>query len=302
MMLAVFTKNLSNPAYAAARLGAERAAALWGATVTHHVPATPDDPAQQSALIHQALAQRPDAFVLTPVHPTRVGAALAAIAAAGIPIFGFVNRLQPGVAVSYVGASDAQLAVRIAGHLVQHLVEHRGARGGIAIVEGPADSITSQERVAAFDAAVSAATRQHPGIRVVARCSGAYQRESACVAFTELLRQHETIDAVLAANDIMAIGVLDALHAVGRQALVVGVNAIPQAIDAIREGRMLATADFNAMQMCYLATECAIRHLRGEAVPAEIELPVAIVDRHNCALWDLPYEQRHLATLQETMA
>jgi ribose transport system substrate-binding protein len=62
---------------------------------------------------------------------------------------------------------------------------------------------------------------------------------------------------------------------------VVGVNAIPQAIDAIREGRMLATADFNAMQMCALATECAIRHLRGEAVPAEIELPVAIVERRN---------------------
>ena len=112
MKLAVFTKNFSNPAYAAARLGAERAAARLGATVTHHVPSTPDNADQQSALIHQALAQppelRPDAFVLTPVHPTRVNAALAAITAARIPIFGFVNRLQPGVAVSYVGASDAQ--------------------------------------------------------------------------------------------------------------------------------------------------------------------------------------------------
>lgn len=302
MKLAVFTKNLSNPAYAAARLGAELAAARLGATVTHHVPSTPDDPDQQSALIHQALAQRPDAFVLTPVHPTRVNDALAAIRAAHVPIFGFVNRMQPGVAVSYVGASDAQLAQRMASYLVQHLVKHSNSCGRIAIVEGPVDSITSQERVAAFDAALDAAARRYPGIHVVARCGGAYQREPARVAFAELLRQHESIDAVLAANDIMAIGVLDALQAASRQALVVGVNAIPQAIDAIRDGHMLATADFNAMQMCYLATECAIRHLRGEVVPAEIELPVAIVDRHNCALWDLPYEQRHLATLKETMA
>jgi len=62
---------------------------------------------------------------------------------------------------------------------------------------------------------------------------------------------------------------------------------------------MLASADFNAMLMCSLATECAVRHARGEAVPREIELPVAIVDRSNCERWDLPYEQRPLPTLSE---
>lgn len=97
----------------------------------------------------------------------------------------------------------------------------------------------------------------------------------------------------------MAIGVLDALDAAGRQAAVVGVNAIPQAIEAIAQGRMLATADFNAMQMAYLATECAVRHLRGESIPARIELPVQIVDRSNCAQWNLPYEQRPVLTLEQ---
>jgi ribose transport system substrate-binding protein len=291
MKLAVFTKNFSNPAYAAARLGAERAAAMFGAEVVHHVPQTPDDPEQQSALVHEALAGKPDAFVFTPVHPSRVNDAIAAIRAAGVPIFGFVNRMEPGLAESYVGASDTRLASDIAAYLMAHL---RG-RGRVAIVEGPADSITSQERVAAFEAAV----RLHPGIHIVARCDGRYQREPARHAFAALLKAHEGIDAVLAANDIMAIGVLDALQATGREATVVGVNAIPQAIDAIRAGRMLATADFNAMQMCFLATECAIRSLRGEAVPREIELPVAIVDRSNCEQWDLPYERRPLATLKE---
>jgi len=41
----------------------------------------------------------------------------------------------------------------------------------------------------------------------------------------------------------MAVGVLDALQAAGREAAVVGVNAIPEAIAAILAGRMLATAD-----------------------------------------------------------
>jgi ribose transport system substrate-binding protein len=291
--LAVFTKNRSNPAYAAARLGAERVAAALGAEVTHYVPEAADDPAQQSALVVQALATAPDAFVFTPVHTSKVDAAVASIGAAGIPIFGFVNRMAPGLCVSYVGSEDTRLAGDIAGYLFKHL----GGEGRVAIVEGPADSITSQERVAAFDAAAA----RHPGIRIVARCSGGYQREPARDAFAQLLAAQPQLDAVLAANDIMAIGVLDALQAAGRRAAVVGVNAIPQAIEAIASGQMLATADFNAMAMCALATECAIRHHRGEAVPAQIELPVAIVDRHNCAAWDLPYAERRLPTLKEVM-
>lgn len=291
MKIAVFTKNLSNPAYAAARMGAERAAAMFGAEVRHYVPETPDDPVQQSALVAHALAARPDAMVFTPVHPTRVNDAVAAIHASGVPIFGFVNRLPVGPCVSYVGSSDARLAEDIAEFLFAHL----HGRGEVAIVEGPSDSVTSIERVAAFEAAA----RRHPGIRIVARCNGAYLREPARVAFTELLRGHDRIDAVLAANDIMAIGVLDALDAARRKAVVVGVNAIPQAVEAIGAGRMLATADFNAMQMCFLATECAIRHGRREAVPAEIELPVALVHGGNWRQWDLAYEQRPLSTLKD---
>lgn len=74
--------------------------------------------------------------------------------------------------------------------------------------------------------------------------------------------------------------------------LIVGVNAIPEAIAAIAAGRMLATADFNAVAMSEIATEAAVRHLRGEAVPAEIILPVQIVDAGNCARWDAPFEAR----------
>ena len=55
---------------------------------------------------------------------------------------------------------------------------------------------------------------------------------------------------------------------------------------------MLATADFDAMSMCALATEAAIRHLRGEFVPREIDIPVQIVDAANAATWDLPFASR----------
>ena len=62
--IAVFTKNRTNPAYEAARLGADRVAERFGATTTHYVPDVPDDVPQQIALIGRAIAERPDAAVL----------------------------------------------------------------------------------------------------------------------------------------------------------------------------------------------------------------------------------------------
>ena len=294
MRLAVFTKNLTNPAYGAARLGAERAAAaLGGVEVLHFVPQTPDDPEQQIALIDQALAldPRPDAFVLSPVHATKVDPAIRRIAAAGIPMVGFVNPIDAAPMAGYVSSDDFALAQAIADHLFHHL----GRRGRVLVVSGPGQSYTSQERLRGF----RAASERCPDIQWAGVIAGDYARNVARERASAWLAAHGPVDACLVANDIMAIGVLDALDDTRQQAVVVGVNAIPQAIDAIAAGRMLATADFNAMQMACLATECAVRHLRGEATPPRIELPVQIVHQGNCTQWDLPYEQRPVITLEQ---
>ena len=107
-----------------------------------------------------------------------------------------------------------------------------------------------------------------------------------------LLQTTQHLDAVLAANDVMALGAIDALRAANRQAVVVGVNAIPEAVAAIKSGALLATANFNAMNLAALAVEALLRRLRGETVPREIMLPTTIVDRSNAEAWDLPFEQR----------
>ena len=79
-----------------------------------------------------------------------------------------------------------------------------------------------------------------------------------------------------------------------RRKPIVGVNATPEGVKAIKAGELLASASFDAMQMACLAVEAAIRVLSGERVPAEIVLPVEVVDRANCEAWDLPYEHRPL--------
>jgi ribose transport system substrate-binding protein len=90
----------------------------------------------------------------------------------------------------------------------------------------------------------------------------------------------------------MALGVIEALDAHGTRAIVTGVNAVPDGIDAIKRGKLLATADFDALKIASVATEAAIRHLRGEHVPREIILPTQIVDAANYTAWDKPLEAR----------
>jgi ribose transport system substrate-binding protein len=234
---------------------------------------------------------RPDAIVLAPVHPTRVNEALLRIQAAGVPLFGFVNPIPVGRCISYVSSDDYRLGAEVAAHLYRHL----GGKGDVLLVSGPEDSVTSVPRVRAFHDAA----RGYPGIRLHGPCMGAYDRGRARGEVEQWLSRNPAPRAVLAANDAMALGALDALREAGSAAAASGVNAIPQAIAAIKHGDMLATADFNAMGMAALATECALRHLRGETVPQRIELPVQIVDRANCSHWDLPFEQRPIPTLEE---
>lgn len=291
MRIAVFTKNWTNPAYAAARLGAARVAKRFGAETVNFVPQAPDHPVEQSRLIDEALAMRPDAVVLAPVHPTRVNEALLRIQAAGVPLFGFVNPIPAGRCLTYVGSDDYRLGAEVAARLYRHL----GGKGDVLLVSGPDDSVTSVPRMRAFHDAA----RGYPGIRLLGPCMGAYDRQRAGEAVAQWLSRNSHPRGVLAANDAMALGALDTLREVGSAAAICGVNAIPQAIAAIKEGAMLATADFNAMGMAALATECALRHLRGEPVPERIELPVQIVDRVNCSCWDLPFEQRPIPTLEE---
>ncbi len=282
--IAVFTKNRTNPAYEAARLGAERTAARNEARILHFVPVKPDDVEEQIALVEQAIAARPDAVVFVPVHLTALNASVRQLNAAGIPVVNYINRLAEGRFVSFVGSDDYRLARDIAAYLFRHL----GGKGDVVMMGGVPGSVTSLDRVRGFLDAV----KECPGVRIVANLTGDYQEDTARRVMAEWLQGSSRMDGVLSANDVMSLGILSALEAAGRRVPVIGVNALPEAIDSIKAGKLLATVDFDALKISCIATEAALRHLRGEAVPAEIILPVSIVDRSNYQPWDKPLGER----------
>lgn len=99
---------------------------------------------------------------------------------------------------------------------------------------------------------------------------------------------------MLATNGAMARGAPEAPDSARLSIPVVGMNAMPEAITAIRAGRMRAPVGVDAPALVCTALMAALRVLEGEAVREVIELPAEVIGRENCAEWDCPYEERPL--------
>jgi len=290
--LAVFTKNRVNPAYAAARLAADRVAAESGARTLHFVPTTPDDVGQQKALVSEALAAVPDAVVFVPVDDRQMVPDLARFADAGIPVVTCINRME-GKVVSFVGSDDVAVGLTAAKALFGAL----GGSGRIVAIEGTPAAPTSRDRSIGLRNALAEA----PGIRLVDSGVGSFQQAPARAEMARLLVEQGEIDGVWTSNDVMAFGVLEALAAAGRTAKVVGVNGLPEAIDNIERGTMQASVDFSAFNIAGIAALAALRHLRGEAVPASIMVPAALIDRSNFQRWKVPFALRPTPLWEEVI-
>ena len=281
--IAVFTKNTTNPAYAAFRLAADQVARASGAATVHFVPQRPDDVGEQTAFVEQVLADRPDAVIFIPVDDVAMVAPVAKLNAVGIPIVLAANVL-PGRFVTFIGADDDDIGYRQAKYLFDHMV----GRGRIVVLEGPPAAPTNRARLAGYRRAFA----ETPAIQVLASAVGHFQQSDGKRVMAQLLRDHPAIDAVLSANDSMALGALEALDAAGRSATVIGINGILAAVREIAAGRMLASVDFNMFKIGCTATRAAIRCLRGEPVPERIILPTEVIDKSNCDAWLTPVEQR----------
>jgi ribose transport system substrate-binding protein len=291
----MFTKNRENPAYTAARMGADRVAARMGARITHYVPVVPDSVTEQQAFVEQAIITKPDAVLFVATDAEAMVPSIQNLNAARIPVFSFVNRLVGGEWVNHSGSDDIVLAKDIANYLFLN----NNYRGRILVLAGTPGSMSGRDRMTGFAQAFAA----HPRITRVADVHGEFLQSAARREMARVLAEGVTFDAMLAANDAMALGAIDALEAAGKPLPpIVGVNAVPDAIAAIKSGKLLATASFDAMKMACLATEAAVRYLRGESVPREIRLPVEIVDRTNCAAWDKPFEARLLPVWEAVVA
>ena len=291
--VAVFTKNQTNPFFQAFRLGADSAAKQMNAQVIHYVPTKPDSIPEQMSQVEDVIVKKPNAIVFTPVDYKALVPAVAKMNAAKIPVVNATDRSESGQFVSFVGASDYKLGVETGASLIKAL----GGKGNLVIIEGVKGTQTNSDRMRGFTDAI----KQAPGVKVVATQPGNYQRLLALQVMENLLQSHPQIDGVLAANDAMAAGAIEALQGANRKALVVGINGTKEAIDAIKAGKMLATGDYNGFMQGCVSVMTALRELRKLPVQKEVIFPPVVIDKNNYQQWDVPVESRSCAKWEDAI-
>ena len=283
MTIAVFTKNRTNHAYEAFRIASDQIARTTGVRVVHLVPNQPDNVDEQKAMVEQVLKDKPDAIIFIPVDDVAMIDSMKKLNEAKIPIV-LVSNPLPGSFVTYVGADDFEIGYREA----RYLFEKMDGKGKIVVIEGTPAAPTNSARVRGYQRAFA----EFPGIQVLGSGIGNYQQPDARRVMEKFLTEHKEIDAVLSANDSMALGVLEALKAANRTAIVIGINGILPAVRQIETGGMLATVDFNMFKIGCTATRAAVRHLKQEPLPEKMMLPAEVIDQTNYKAWLVPVDQR----------
>ena len=290
--LAVFTKSLGNPVAKGMRAGVDNVAKANSLKVFHYIPTSPDNVPQQTGLVDEALKLKPDAVLFTPVEPKAMVAAVAKINAAGIPVIDVGDRLAGGTITAFVGSDDQAIALATA----RALFTAMGGKGNIVILEGPPNVPTAPARLEGFKAAL----KEFPDVKVILSKNANYARPSAADLVKSMLRLSPPpqIDGVLAANDAMAFGALEALKAANKKALIVGINGSKEAVDLIKAGEMLASGDYNGHNEGCVATEIALRTIRKEETPKEVIVRSVVVDKANYQNFETPIDRRPCPTLE----
>ncbi len=179
-----------------------------------------------------------------------------------------VNRLLDHPESSSIGVDNAQGAALVA-DLVADLGHTR-----VAVVRGPVETSTGRERAVGLARALR--TR---GLRVPRALTRTvrFHHDEASAAARELLSLPEPPTAIVAGNDVIAMGVLSAARAVGvavpRNLTVIGFDDIAMASWPFVD---LTTVHCDLELMASSAIDLLVRHIAGQDEPVLTRTPVSM--------------------------
>jgi ribose transport system substrate-binding protein len=191
---------------------------------------------------------------------------------AGIPVLTVDETAASGQIEAYI-ATDNVEGGRLAG---EWLVKNMGGKGNLAIIEGGAGSSTNNARLEGLHSVIDGTD-----IKVVASLPADWVRDKGLQVMNDILTANPELDAVMAMNDEMALGALEAIKAAGREGQIklVGYNGALEAIKSVYDGGLAADVVQYPEEMGKLFVEWSLRVLNGEKPPEfHIKPAVDVVD------------------------
>ncbi|MDR2997871.1 MAG: LacI family transcriptional regulator [Microbacterium sp.] len=260
--LGFIVTDFSNPYFSAIALAFEKAASAAGYMTL--ISNTFDDPGHQDGLVTTmlespvaGLAYVP-ALGAAPVHLPIPTLALTRPAADGGPAL----------------SSDAYVAGEMA---AAHLAGEHGFRR-IAYLGGAAAAVPTQERIAG----VRAAMGRYPDAELAAVVHGQTSIDGGARLAEELLRSGAAFDAVICHSDVIAYGVLRALHDAGLGLGRIGVIGFDSLAASEVFIPSITSVSVGTADLGRLAAEWLIRAVDDDAIEAPLPLSPHLDVRESC--------------------
>lgn len=233
------------------------------------------DAQKQISQVENFIAQKVDAIILNPCELEASTPAVERAKAAGIPII-LVNQVTKSAGDAYIGSNDVE-AGRMA---MEAIAQHLHGQGGVLMIHGIMGTSAQLQR----EAGAKAVFAKYPGLKLVDQQTASWDRAKAMALTENWLQAHKgKFAAIFAHNDEMAMGALLALERAGlkKDVYVIGIDAIAQALTAVKEGRLDATVFQDAVGQGKGSVDAALRLAQKQPCAKETMIPFRLVTREN---------------------
>jgi ribose transport system substrate-binding protein len=272
--LGLSLSTLNNPFFVTLRDGAQAAADAAGVELI--VVDAQNDPAQEATNIEDLIQRGVSALLLNPTDADAIVPSIQKANEANIPVFTVDRGASGGTVISHI-ASDNVAGGTVAGRF---LCEALQGAGKVVELEGIAGTSAARDRGQGFNDYMS---QECTGVEIIARQTANFDRAEGLTVFENILQAQPEIDGTFAHNDEMILGAIEAAEAAGRAEVIifVGFDAVDDAVQAVRDGKLAATVAQQPAVMGQLGVEVAIRFLSGEQVESYIPVDLSLVTADN---------------------
>ncbi|BDI21551.1 D-ribose ABC transporter substrate-binding protein [Herbiconiux sp. L3-i23] len=254
-LIAIITPAQENPFFKAEADAAKAEAEKLGYETS--VASHDDDPNKQSELIDAAISQGAKAIILDNAGADASIGPIQKAEDAGVPVFLIDREInETGIAKAQIVANNAQGAAAVAEDFVAALPDG----GNYIELTGKESDTNAGVRSEAFASVIS----QYPNLVSVAKETANWSQDEAFAKVETLLQRDSNIQGIIAGNDTMALGAVAAVEAAGLldQIKIVGFDGSPDAVEAIKAGKLVATGLQPAVLISQLAVQQADKFIK----------------------------------------
>ena len=237
------------------------------------------DPTVQLSQVDDMIAQGIDAMILNPNDKDAMAAATQKCKELGIPCIELCNETAAAAdRTTYVGSEDI-----VSGRmLAQALLGAAGDGAKIVVLHG---WVGQTPEVRRHEGLAEILESEYPGSEIVYEKVCDWDRVIAQTTIEDIIQSGLDFNVVFCENDEMALGAMVALEEAGLADKVfnAGIDAVPEALQAVKDGRLTCTIFQDAYTQGITALDVAIQAAQGETLEPMYSIPYATITQENVA-------------------